>query len=108
MKDKVKELEKKLVEWEKKIITPFNALKTAKIAFNFILTKDEDEYKTYILFTNNEEEKKEYYNYTKIIYLLFDEDYKNINGKDLNENLYDLIEKKRIWKYIRLFILYFY
>ena len=94
LKDKVKELEEKLVECEKKIITPFNASKTAEIAFNFILTKDEDEFKTYILFTNNEEEKKEYYNYTKIIYLLFDEDYENIDGKDLNENLYDLIEKK--------------
>jgi hypothetical protein len=94
LKDKVKELEEKLVECEKKIITPFNASKTAEIAFNFILTKDEDEYKTCMLFSNNEEEKKEYYNYTKIIYLLFDEDYENIGGKDLNENLYDLIEKK--------------
>ena len=78
----------------KKNITPFNVYKTAEIAFNFILTKDEDEYKTYILFINNEEEKKEYYNCTKIIYLLFDEDCKNINDKDLNENLYDLIKKK--------------
>lgn len=94
LKDKVKELEEKLVECEKKIITPFNASKTAEIAFNFILTKDEDEYKTYILFTTNEEEKKEYYNYTKIIYLLFDEDYENIDLKDLNENLYELIQKK--------------
>ena len=94
LKDKVKELEEKLIECEKKIITPFNASKTAEIAFNFILTKDEDEYKTYILFTNNEEEKKEYYNYTKIIYLLFDEDYENVEETDLNENLYDLIEKK--------------
>ena len=94
LKDKVKELEEKLIECEKKIITPFNASKTAEIAFNFILTKDEDEYKTYILFTNNEEEKKEYYNYTKIIYLLFDEDYENVDETDLNENLYDLIEKK--------------
>ena len=94
LKDKVKELEEKLVECEKKIITPFNASKTAEIAFNFILTKDEDEFKTYILFSNNEEEKKEYYNYTKIIYLLFDEDYENVDEKDLNENLYDLIGKK--------------
>ena len=94
LKDKVKELEEKLVECDKKIITPFNASKTAEIAFNFILTKDEDEYKTYILFSHNEEEKKEYYNYTKIIYLLFDEDYEHVDSKDLNEKLYDLIEKK--------------
>jgi hypothetical protein len=94
LKDKVKELEEKLIECEKKIIMPFNASKTAEIAFNFILTKDEDEYKTYILFITNKEEKKEYYNYTKIIYLLFDEDYENVDETDLNENLYDLIEKK--------------
>ena len=94
LKDKVKELEEKLVECDKKIKLPFTASKTAEIAFNFILKKDEDEFRNYILLTQNEEEKKEYYTYIKIIYLLFEESYENIELKYLNDKLYELIGKK--------------
>ena len=94
LKDKLKELEEQLIECNNKIKAPFNASKTAEIAFNFILSKDEDEFKQYVLFTENEEEKKEYYNYNKILFLLFDENYENIELKNLNEKLYVLINKK--------------
>ena len=94
LKNKIKELEEKLVECNKKITAPFNASKTAEIAFNFILRKDEDEFRSCVLFSQNEEEKKEYYNYIKIIYLLFDENYENIELRDLIEQLYDFLEKK--------------
>ena len=94
LKDKVKELEEKLIECNKKIKTPFTASKTAEIAFNFILKKDEDDFRAYILYTDNEEEKKEYYTYIKIIYLLFEESFENIELKDLFDKLIELVEKK--------------
>ena len=87
LKDKVKELEEKLIECNKKIKTPFTASKTAEIAFNFILKKDEDDFRAYILYTDNEEEKKEYYTYIKILYVLFEESFENIELKDLFDKL---------------------
>ena len=94
LKDKIKELNEKISECDKKINLAFNASKTAEINFNFILSKDEEELKNYVLFSDNEADKKEYYIYLKIIYILFDENYENIELNKLYENLYILINKK--------------
>ena len=94
LKKKKKELEEKIGECDKRINEGFNASKTAEINFNFILTKDEDELKNYIWFTESEKEKNEYYCYIKLIYLLVNEKYENIELKYLNEKLYSLISKK--------------
>ena len=94
LKNKIKELEKRIVECDKRINSSFNASKMAEINFNFILSKDEEEFKNYGLFVENEKEKKEYYNYLKILFLLFNENYDNIDLKHLNEKLYTCINKK--------------
>ena len=94
LKNKIKELEKRIVECDKRINSSFNASKMAEINFNFILSKDEEEFKNYGLFADNEKEKKEYYNYLKILFLLFNENYDNIDLKHLNEKLYTCINKK--------------
>lgn len=94
LKDKIKELEEKISECDKQVNSAFNASKTAEINFNFILIKDEDEFKSYIWFAENEKEKSEYYCYLKIIYILFNEEYENIEMKNLTEKLYTQINKK--------------
>ena len=94
LKNKKKELEGKLSECDKRINKVFNASKTAEINFNFILTKDEDELKSYIWFAENEKEKSEYYCYIKLLYLLFNEKYEKIELKHLTDKLYALINKK--------------
>lgn len=58
LKNKIKELEEEINECNKKINSPFNASKTAEITFNFILTKDEEEFKRFIIFMETDEEEK--------------------------------------------------
>ena len=94
LKDKIKELGNKIIECDKRINSEFNASKTAEINFNFILSKDEEEFKKFCWLAENEKEKNEYYSYLKVMYLLFNEKYENIELKHLNEKLYNLINKK--------------
>ena len=94
LKNKIKELEEEINECNKKINSPFNASKTAEITFNFILTKDEEEFKRFIIFMETDEEEKEYYIYIKLIYLLFDENYEGIELERLDENFYEIIKNK--------------
>ena len=88
LKEKIKELEGEISECDKRINTAFNPSKTAEINFNFILSKDEDEFKNFVWFAENENEKNEYYGYLKLFYLLFNESYENIELKNLSEKLY--------------------
>ena len=88
LKEKIKELEGEISECDKRINTAFNPSKTAEINFNFILSKDEDEFKNFVWFAENENEKNEYYGYLKLFYLLFNESYENIELKNLAEKLY--------------------
>lgn len=94
LKNKIKELEEEINECENKINSPFNASKTAEITFNFILTKDEEEFKRFIIFMETDEEEKEYYIYMKVIYLLFDESYEGVEIEKLDEHFYEIINKK--------------
>ena len=108
LKDKIKELEGRIAECDKRINTSFNPSKTAEINFNFILSKDEEEFKNFIYLAENEKEKTEFYCYTKIIYLLFNENYENIEAKNLTQKLY-LIVNKNGFKTVReyMYSIYF-
>ena len=92
LNNKKKELEEKIQECNRKIGSTFTASKTAEILFNLILEKDEDEFKQ--LFHYSESDKKYYYTYIKIIYLLFDFEFEKIELKQLNSKLYALMLKK--------------
>ena len=94
LKNKIKELEEEINECENKINSPFNASKTAEITFNFILTKDEEDFKRFIIFMETDEEEKEYYVYMKLIYLLFDENYENVELEKLDEHFYEILNNK--------------
>ena len=107
LNDKIKELEEKMAECDKRINSTFTASKTAEINFNFILTKDEDEFKSFLWLAENEKEKSEYYIYLKIIYLVFNENYENIELKHLSEKLYGLVNKKG-YKTLKEYLYYLY
>ena len=107
LKEKIKELEGKISECDKRISTVFNPSKTAEINFNFILSKDEEEFKNFVWFAENEKEKSEYFCFLKLIYLLFNESYDNIESKNLSEKLYMSITKKG-FKTVKEYLYYIY
>jgi hypothetical protein len=98
IKDKIKELEEKIINYNKIIETHFIPSKTAIISLNFNKKTDEDEFKNYLINNkdNIEEQDKKYYNiYIKLLFVLLED---NINEKNLENininNLYaKLIEK---------------
>ena len=107
LKEKIKELEGEMSECDKRISTVFNPSKTAEINFNFILSKDEEEFKNFVWFAENEKEKSEYFCFLKLIYLLLNESYDNIELKNLSEKLYMAITKKG-FKTVKEYLYYIY
>ena len=107
LKEKIKELEERISECDKRISTVFNPSKTAEINFNFILSKDEEEFKNFVFFAENEKEKEEYFCYLKLVYLLSNESYDNIELKNLSEKLYMSITKKG-FKTVKEYLYYIY
>ena len=65
------------------------------MTLNFITSNIENEFKLELFNTlNDDNQKKEYYSYIKLLYLLLDENYYNINDKELINELYKNINKK--------------
>ena len=105
LKKKIEELEKKIILCDKVLDTPFTASKTADITLNFITSLQEIEFKEFPILLSNEDEKKYYTNYLKILYHLFEEeiDIKNKENSltdqinmilNLRQNLYSKINSK--------------
>ena len=105
LKRKIEELEKKIILCDKVLDTPFTATKTADITLNFITSLQEIEFREYPILLSNEDEKKYYINYLKILYHLFEEeiDVKNNENSlmdqnnmilNLRQNLYSKISSK--------------
>jgi len=107
LKEKIKELEGKMSECDQRISTVFNPSKTAEINFNFILSKDEEEFKNFVWFAENEKEKSQYFCFLKLVYLLLNESYENIELKNLSEKLYMAINKKG-YKTVKEYLYYIY
>ena len=102
---KIEELQKKITLCDNILDTPFTASKTADITLNFITSFQEIEFREYPIILSNDEEKKYYLNYLKILYNLLQEDIENKNQEiskvdqnnmilDLRKNLYTKIYKK--------------
>ena len=105
LKQKIEELKKKIILCDKILETPFIASKTAEITLNFITSLQEIEFKDYPIILANEEEKKYYINYLKIIYNILDEEIDNKYNENttadqnnmiifLKQNLYLKINNK--------------
>ncbi len=76
---------------------------------NFITSIDEEEFKNFdILEINTKEDIEEYYNFIKILYILFNESYdERINGKSLKAILFETIKDKG-FNFIRDYLYYIY
>ena len=95
LNDKKKELENKIEYCNDKLKTKFAASKTAEITLNFITINIENEFKLNLFENcNNENDKKYCYNYIKILYLLLEENYEQIDNADLIKQLYQKISNK--------------
>ena len=105
LRNKIEELEKKIILCDKILDTPFTASKTADITLNFITSLQEIEFREFPILLSNEEEKKYYLNYLKIIYYLLEEEIETKEGDNsladennmiinLRKNLYIKINKK--------------
>lgn len=92
--NKKKELEKKIITCDNRITLPFSASKTAEISFNFIRSIDEEEFKTFINFAENDEEKKCHFSFVKLIFTVFNLNYEGIKDRELINYLYDILFEK--------------
>jgi hypothetical protein len=95
LKEKLKEIEKKIENCEDKLKSKFEASKTAEMTLNFITSNIENEFKL-DMFQNlyEENERKYYFSYIKLIYLLLDENYEKIENEKLIKQLYQKIGNK--------------
>jgi len=83
LENKINELKEKIVLCDKILDTPFTASKTADITLNFITSFQELEFKEFPILMYNDEEKKYYLTYIKILYYLLNEEIEN-NEKESN------------------------
>ena len=77
LENKINELKEKIVLCDKILDTPFTASKTADITLNFITSFQELEFKEFPILMYNDEEKKYYLTYIKILYYLLNEEIEN-------------------------------
>ena len=98
IKDKIKELEEKVINYNKIIETHFIPSKTAIISLNLYKKSDEDEFKNFFINNNNnieEKDKKYYYIYIKLLFILLEDNFneKNLENININELYQKLTEK---------------
>ena len=95
IKNKIKELEIKLINYNKIIEHPFSPTKTAIISLNLIMKDDEDDFKNFVSNIIDENEKNYYYIYIRLLYSLLCGEFKENDFENLDINaLYDKLNKK--------------
>ena len=105
---KANELQNEISLCEKTINTPFIASKIADITLNFITSVDEQEFKDFDILEINKDEINNYFNYIKLLYILFNDNYDNkISGKILKNKLFDKVKEKG-FSCLRDYLYYFF
>ena len=95
LNEKLKEFENKIENCNDKLKNKFNASKTAEMTLNFITSNIENEFKLNLFQNLYDENDKIYcYNYVKLLYILLDEDYAQIEYENLIKQLYQKISNK--------------
>ena len=95
LNEKLKELENKIENCNDKLKNKFNASKTAEMTLNYITSNIEKEFKLNLFHNLYDENDKIYcYNYVKLLYILLDEDYAQIENENLIKQLYQKISSK--------------
>ena len=95
LKQKITECENKINICNEKLAKKFSATKIAEFTLNFITKHIEDEFK-YDLFSSltDDNEKKHFFSYIKLLYILLDENYDQVADKDLIDDLYKKVNIK--------------
>jgi hypothetical protein len=105
---KANELKSEIELCEKRLKMPFIASKIADITLNFITSLDEQEFKDFDIYETNEEDINLYYNFVRLLYLLFNMNYdSDSDGKKLKNNLYETLKDKG-FNYIRDYLYHIY
>lgn len=95
LKEKITEFENKINICNDKLSKKFSATKIAEFTLNFITNNIENEFKYGLLSSlNDESEKKQFFNYIKLLYVLLDENCDQVPDKDLIDDLYKKINNK--------------
>ena len=96
IKEKIKDLEEKIVTYNKIIETHFTPSKTAIISLNIIKKEDEENFKNFLTINNIEEKEKNYYYiYIQILYILLEDNFSEINFENIDINiLYNKLSEK--------------
>ena len=95
IKDKIKELEEKILMYNKIIEAHFIPSKTAIISLNIIKKEDENNFKNFLTNNNIEEKEKNYYNkFIEILYILLEDDSNEKTLEKININsFYNILIK---------------
>ena len=105
---KANELQNEIDLCDKRINTPFVASKIADITLNFITSTDEQEFQNFDILEINKDEVKNYYNYIKLLYILFNESYDDkVSGKNLKTKLFEKVKAKG-FNHLRDYLYYIY
>jgi hypothetical protein len=96
IKDKIKELEEKIVYYNTIIDAHFTPSKTAIISLNIIKKEDEDNFKNMLISNKiDEKEKDYYYKYIEILYILLDDNINKKNSEKIDINyFYNKLKEK--------------
>ena len=97
IKNKIKELEQKILDYNTAINTPFTPSKIAMISINLIMENDEDDFINFIKNKEHIEQKeKNYYDiYVGLLFVLLRENYDENNKEENNiTSLCDKLDKK--------------
>ena len=95
LNEKLKELENKIENCNDKLKNKFNSSKTAEMTLNYITSNIENEFKLNLFQNLYDENDKIYcYNYVKLLYILLDEDFAQIENENLIKQLYQKISNK--------------
>ena len=108
LNSKAYELKNEIELCEKRLKMPFVASKIADITLNFITSQDEQEFKEYDIYETNEEDITLYYNYVRLLYILFNMSYdSDDDGIKMKNILFEKIKDKG-FKHIRDYLYHIY
>ena len=108
LQEKVEELKIKISQCNKEIKRPFYASKTADMTLNFITMAEEEEFRELNELIETEQEKNLYYDYYRLIFLLFNEKYPEENGEIVFKELYNKVIYKKKFISIKDYLYHIY
>ena len=104
----IEEYKNKINQCNHEIVKPFYASKTADITLNFITMAEEEEFRELNELMVSDQEKNLYYDYYRLIFLLFNEKYPEENGEIVFKELYNKVIYKKKFISIKDYLYHIY